>query len=69
MRKLFSNSNFSHPGLWKPLKLMIIYIFFSNIMSGVPYMPDLVDVFHMFNTPISPAWATVIHDDDDQCQI
>lgn len=55
-----SLGSFSHPGLWSPLKLMLIYIFFSNIMSGVPYAPYLMNIFASFNTQVEPAWAMVI---------
>ncbi|XP_015365255.1 PREDICTED: facilitated trehalose transporter Tret1-2 homolog [Diuraphis noxia] len=49
--------SFSHPGLWSPLKLMLIYIFFSNVMSGVPYAPYLIHVFSSFKTQVEPAWV------------
>ncbi|XP_060868753.1 facilitated trehalose transporter Tret1-2 homolog [Metopolophium dirhodum] len=49
--------SFSHPGLRSPLKLMLIYIFFSNVMSGVPYAPYLMHVFKSFKTQAEPAWA------------
>jgi len=56
-QKTSSLDSFSHPGLWSPLKLMLIYIFFSNIMSGVPYAPYLLNIFSSFDTQVEPAWA------------
>uniref|UniRef100_A0A2H8TSE1 Facilitated trehalose transporter Tret1 n=1 Tax=Melanaphis sacchari TaxID=742174 RepID=A0A2H8TSE1_9HEMI len=56
-KKSSSIGSFSHPGLWNPLKLMLVYILFSNIMSGVPYVPYLMNIFTSFNTRVEPAWA------------
>lgn len=56
-KKTSIRGSFSHPGLWIPLRLMLIYIFFSNVMSGVPYAPYLMHVFKSFKTQADPAWA------------
>ncbi|VVC39589.1 Sugar transporter, conserved site,Major facilitator superfamily domain,Major facilitator, sugar [Cinara cedri] len=57
-KKTNSWISFSHPGLWKPLKFMMIYIFFSNIMSGVPFTPYLVDIFRTYSSTVDAEWAT-----------
>lgn len=54
------SDRFSHPGMWKPLKLMLIYIFFSNILCGVPYTPDLEDVIKEVNPAVDSSWTMVI---------
>lgn len=52
---------FLHPGLWKPLQLATIYLFFSNVLSGVPYSQYLLEVTERIkdDTPISAEWAVV----------
>lgn len=52
---------FSHPELWKPLKLAVIYLFFSNVLSGVPYSQYLLKVTGTIkdDTPITAEWAVV----------
>ncbi|XP_050432006.1 facilitated trehalose transporter Tret1-like [Adelges cooleyi] len=47
--------------LWKPLTLMVVFIFFSNIMSGVPYTPYLLSIFKILKTPFDSAWAMTVY--------
>lgn len=54
-----SLNNFVEPEMLKPLQLMTVFIFFSNLMSGVPFTPYLIHVFDTFKVPIDSAWAMV----------
>jgi hypothetical protein len=54
-----SLNRFTEPETLKPLILLMVLIFFINILSGIPYTPYLLSVFEKFEVPLSPAWATV----------
>lgn len=50
---------FIEPEMLKPLQLLMIMIFFTNLLSGIPYTPYLISVFDKFQGSFHPAWATV----------
>lgn len=50
---------FMQPETIKPLQMLIIFIFFANVLSGMPYTPYLLSIFETFNAPFQAAWATV----------
>jgi len=50
---------FIEPETMKPLRLLMIMIFFTNLLSGIPYTPYLISVFDTFQVSFHPAWATV----------
>jgi len=47
------------PNVLKPFRLLLIYFFFANLLSGVPYGPYLVRVFTTFGTDIDVNWTVV----------
>lgn len=47
------------PSVMKPFRLMLIYFFFSNLLSGTPYSPYLVEVFTKFDTGVDVNWTVV----------
>lgn len=60
--KLVSKNSFYYlmePETLKPLQMLMIIIFFTTLLSGIPFIPYLMSVFDTFGTPIHPAWATV----------
>lgn len=50
---------FIEPETLKPLRLLMIMIFFINLLSGIPYTPYLIAVFDTFKVSFNPVWATV----------
>lgn len=50
---------FIEPETMKPLRLLMVMIFFTNLLSGIPYTPYLISVFDTFQVSFHPAWATV----------
>ncbi|VVC39585.1 Hypothetical protein CINCED_3A022308 [Cinara cedri] len=49
------------PETLKPLQMLVIIIFFTTLLSGIPFIPYLMSVFDTFGTPIHPAWAMTMH--------
>lgn len=47
------------PEVIRPFCLIVLYFFFSNLMSGVPFSPYLVTVFTEFNAPVAVEWTIV----------
>lgn len=47
------------PDVLKPFRLLLIYFFFANILSGVPYSPYLVKVFTTFGAGVDVEWTIV----------
>lgn len=47
------------PDVLKPFRLILVYFFFANILSGVPYGPYLVDVFTAFGADVDVEWTIV----------
>ncbi|XP_050429976.1 facilitated trehalose transporter Tret1-like [Adelges cooleyi] len=45
------------PEVIKPFRLLVIYFFFSNLLSGVPYSPYLTAVFINFGAPVDVNWT------------
>lgn len=52
---------FIEPETMKPLRLLMIMIFFTNLLSGIPYTPYLISVFDTFQVSFHPAWATTMY--------
>ncbi|CAI6348431.1 unnamed protein product [Macrosiphum euphorbiae] len=52
---------FIEPETLKPLQLLMIMIFFTNLLSGIPYIPYLISVFDKFQVSFHPAWATTMY--------
>ncbi|XP_015377505.1 PREDICTED: putative metabolite transport protein YwtG [Diuraphis noxia] len=52
---------FIKPETLKPLQLLMIMIFFTNLLSGIPYTPYLISVFDKFQVSFHPAWATTMY--------
>lgn len=47
------------PEVIRPFCLIVLYFFFSNLISGVPFSPYLVTVFTEFNAPVAVEWTIV----------
>jgi len=47
------------PDVLKPFRLLLIYFFFSNLLSGVPFAPYLVEVFMTFGADVDVQWTIV----------
>lgn len=47
------------PDVLKPFRLILVYFFFANILSGVPYGPYLVQVFNTFGADVDVEWTIV----------
>lgn len=47
------------PNVLKPFRLLLIYFFFANILSGVPYSPYLTEVFTTFGADADVQWTIV----------
>lgn len=47
------------PDVLKPFRLLLMYFFFANLLSMVPYIPYLVEVFLKFGTGVNPEWTIV----------
>ncbi|XP_050548149.1 facilitated trehalose transporter Tret1-like [Daktulosphaira vitifoliae] len=45
------------PDVIKPFRLLVFYFFFSNLLSGVPYSPYLIEVFTRFGAPVNVEWT------------
>ncbi|XP_025416373.1 facilitated trehalose transporter Tret1-like [Sipha flava] len=41
------------PEVYRPFRLLVIYIFFANLLAGVQYGPYLVSVFTEFGAPVN----------------
>ncbi|KAL5238926.1 hypothetical protein ACI65C_006336 [Semiaphis heraclei] len=52
---------FIKPETLKPLQLLMIMIFFINLLAGIPYTPYLISVFDKFQVSFHPAWATTMY--------
>ncbi|VVC30791.1 Hypothetical protein CINCED_3A017390 [Cinara cedri] len=42
-----------HPEVYRPFRLLMIYLFFANLLSGIQYGPYLVEVFTTFGAPVN----------------
>jgi len=47
------------PDVLRPFRLLLIYFFFSNLLSGVPFGPYLVEVFLKFGANVDAQWTVV----------
>lgn len=47
------------PDVLKPFRLILIYFFFSNVLSGVTFGPYLVEVFTIFGADVDVQWTIV----------
>lgn len=47
------------PEVLRPFRLLMIFFFYGNLLSGVPYQPYLTEVFIKFNAPVEIEWAVV----------
>ncbi|XP_015374843.1 PREDICTED: facilitated trehalose transporter Tret1-like isoform X2 [Diuraphis noxia] len=45
------------PEVMKPFRLMMIYFFFMNLVSGLPLLPYLVSILHKFEAPVNVEWT------------
>ncbi|CAH1713748.1 facilitated trehalose transporter Tret1-like isoform X2 [Aphis gossypii] len=45
------------PDVLRPFRLLLIYFFFSNLLSGVPFGPYLVEVFLTFGANVDAQWT------------
>lgn len=52
---------FIKPETLKPLQMLMIIIFFTNLLSGIPYTPYLISVFDKFQVSFHSAWATTMY--------
>lgn len=55
-----SNSSWKQllqPDVLKPFRLLLVYFFFSNLLSGVPFAPYLVEVFKKFGADVDVQWT------------
>ncbi|KAE9527569.1 hypothetical protein AGLY_012849 [Aphis glycines] len=41
------------PEVYRPFRLLVVYIFFANLLSGIQYGPYLVSVFTEFGAPVN----------------
>lgn len=41
------------PEVYKPFRLLMIYLFFANLLSGIQYGPFLVSIFTEFGAPVN----------------
>ncbi|XP_003242627.1 facilitated trehalose transporter Tret1 isoform X6 [Acyrthosiphon pisum] len=41
------------PEVYRPFRLLLVYIFFANLLSGIQYVPYLVAVFTEFGAPVN----------------
>lgn len=42
-----------HPEVYRPFRLLMVYLFFANLLSGIQYSPYLVSVFEEFGAPVN----------------
>lgn len=47
------------PDVLRPFRLLLMYFLFSNILSGVPYAPYLIEVFTIFGANVDVEWTIV----------
>lgn len=47
------------PEVIRPFRLMTIYFFFMNLLSGLPLLPYLVSILHKFGAPVNVEWTIV----------
>ncbi|KAL5234542.1 hypothetical protein ACI65C_001952 [Semiaphis heraclei] len=45
------------PEVIRPFRLMTIYFFFMNLLSGLPLLPYLVSILHKFGAPVNVEWT------------
>ncbi|XP_060841085.1 facilitated trehalose transporter Tret1-like [Rhopalosiphum padi] len=45
------------PEVVRPLRLMTIYFFYMNLLSGLPLLPYLVAIFNTFGAPVNIEWT------------
>ncbi|XP_025198361.1 facilitated trehalose transporter Tret1-like [Melanaphis sacchari] len=45
------------PEVLRPFRLMMIYFFYMNLISGLPFMPYLVPILNKFATPVNAEWT------------
>jgi len=47
------------PEVIRPLRLMTIYFFFMNLLSGLPLLPYLVSILNKFGATVNVEWTIV----------
>jgi len=47
------------PEVLRPLRLMTIYFFYMNLLSGLPLLPYLVPILNTFAAPVNVEWTIV----------
>lgn len=43
----------------RPFRLLLLFFFFANLLSGISYAPFLIDVFTKFDAPVNVEWTIV----------
>lgn len=41
------------PEVYRPFRLLMVYLFFSNLLAGIQYGPYLISVFTEFGAPVN----------------